>query len=133
MRDNTYIFSQYNSGFDPLVILINESTASASEIVAGAMHYHDRALLSEKRVREGLVQSIIPLEFGAGPDSDFREVFPRHQDFDSARLFQWGFYDYYTHGGSNRLDKKTEVNKPAGPEKKTDTSARFMRRRYRSR
>jgi len=44
----------------------------------------------------------------------------------SGRLIQrdysnGGFYDYYTHGGSNRLDPKSEANKPAGPEKKTDT------------
>ena len=32
-----------------------------------------------------------------------------------------GFYDYYTHGGSTRLDKKTLPGKPSGPETKTDT------------
>ncbi|MGH9931048.1 MAG: hypothetical protein ACREA9_17710, partial [Pyrinomonadaceae bacterium] len=30
-------------------------------------------------------------------------------------------YDYYTHGGSKRLDEKQEHTKPAGPERKTDT------------
>jgi carboxyl-terminal processing protease len=32
-----------------------------------------------------------------------------------------GFYDYYTHGGSKRLDLKPGETKPAGSEKKTDT------------
>jgi carboxyl-terminal processing protease len=32
-----------------------------------------------------------------------------------------GFYDYYTHGGSKRLDLKPGDIRPAGPEKKTDT------------
>jgi carboxyl-terminal processing protease len=32
-----------------------------------------------------------------------------------------GFYDYYTHGGSKRLELKPGEAKPVGPEKKTDT------------
>jgi len=44
----------------------------------------------------------------------------------SGRLIQrdysnGGFYDYYTHGGSNRLDQKEVPQRPVGPEKKTDT------------
>ena len=122
LRDNTYISRNTTPDLIPLVILINESTASASEIVAGAMQDHDRALIVGKTsFGKGLVQSIIPLEFGAGLTLTSAKYFTP-----SGRLIQrdysnGGFYDYYTHGGSNRLDPKAEANKPAGPEKKTDT------------
>ena len=43
----------------PLVILVNDYTASASEIVVGAMQDHDRARSSADRFGKGLVQSII--------------------------------------------------------------------------
>ena len=122
LRDNTYFSRNTSPDLIPLVILINESTASASEIVAGAMQDHDRALIVGKNsFGKGLVQSIIPLEYGAGLTLTSAKYFTP-----SGRLIQrdysnGGFYDYYTHGGSNRLDQNYQRNKQAGPEKKTDT------------
>lgn len=121
LRDNT--FKSRNRAADriPLVILVNENTASASEIVAGAMQDHDRALIvGQTSFGKGLVQSIIPLDYGAGLTLTSAKYYTP-----SGRLIQRdysdsSFYDYYTHGGSKRFDEKQDEVKPVGPEKKTD-------------
>ena len=121
-RDNTYESRNNVPDMTPLVILINENTASASEIVAGAMQDHDRAVIvGQTSFGKGLVQSIIPLEYGAGLTLTSAKYFTP-----SGRLIQrdytaGGFYDYYTHGAGVAREPKQEPAKPAGPETKTDT------------
>ena len=122
LRDNTYESANKSPDPIPLVILVNENTASASEIVAGAMQDHDRALIvGQTSFGKGLVQSIIPLYYGTGLTLTSAKYYTP-----SGRLIQrdysdGGLYDYYTHGGSKRLDEKQDDIRPVGPEKKTDT------------
>jgi carboxyl-terminal processing protease len=109
----------------PLVVLINRNSASASEIVAGALQDHDRALIiGETSFGKGLVQSIIPMEYGTALTLTSSKYYTP-----SGRLIQRdytneGLYDYYTRGGAGSLDaenkKAAEAPKPAGPEKLTD-------------
>ncbi len=120
---HTYRSDNPNPDNVPLVVLVNRGTASASEIVAGALQDHDRALIiGETSFGKGLVQSIIPLEYGTALTLTSSKYYTP-----SGRLVQRdytneGLYDYYTRGqGVSGDDDATAPKQPAGPESKTDT------------
>ena len=117
--DRVYKSNNPDPDRTPLVILVNEFTASASEIVAGAMQDHDRALIvGQTSFGKGLVQSIINLPEGAGLTlTSAKYLTP------SGRLIQrdyseGGWYNYISHGGTLR---EADSGKPAGPAAHTDT------------
>jgi carboxyl-terminal processing protease len=122
LGDRSYESTNRAPDQTPLVILVNGNTASASEIVAGAMQDHDRALIvGQTSFGKGLVQGIFPMEYGTGLTLTTAKYFTP-----SGRLIQrdysnGGFYDYYTRGGTLASERPEEATKPNGPESKTDT------------
>lgn len=96
-REQRYYARQGNQGDDyPMVVLVNRYTASAAEIVTGALQDHDRALvLGEPSFGKGLVQSVFLLSEHAG-----LALTTAHYYTPSGRLIQRDYaqvspYDYF--------------------------------------
>jgi carboxyl-terminal processing protease len=103
----------------PLVILTDRSSASASEIVAGAIQDHDRGLIiGEPTFGKGLVQRIFPLASSQGALT----LTIAHYYTPSGRLIQRDYsngslFDYYARRSSSG---DTAPLRKASDEKKTD-------------
>ena len=80
----------------PIVVLVNRNTASAAEIVSGALQDHDRALIvGETTFGKGLVQTVFPISENTG-----LALTTYHYYTPSGRLIQRNYndvslYDYY--------------------------------------
>jgi carboxyl-terminal processing protease len=96
----------------PLVILISPQSASASEIVAGAIQDHDRGLVvGDTSFGKGLVQSVYPLQKNAGLALTTQKWYTP-----SGRLIQRDYsqisqFDYLNHRDGNQPPKKEDIHK----------------------
>jgi carboxyl-terminal processing protease len=101
--DQVYTATRGNDGKTfPIVVLVNRNTASAAEIVSGALQDHDRALIvGETTFGKGLVQTVYNLSENTG-----LALTTYHYYTPSGRLIQRNYsgvslYDYYyNHAGA---------------------------------
>ena len=101
--EKAYVAEHGNHGREyPMVVLVNRYSASAAEIVSGALQDHDRALiLGETTFGKGLVQTVYPLSDNTGLALTWAHFYTP-----SGRLIQRdyskkSFYDYYFHRDEN--------------------------------
>lgn len=118
---DTYRAENPNPEDFPVVLMVNRNSASASEILAGALQDHDRALIvGENTFGKGLVQNPFQLEYG----SMLLLTIAKYET-PSGRLIQRDYsngnlYDYYTGGGTFR-DENGNQTAPKGAETTTDS------------
>ncbi|MBP1594758.1 MAG: carboxyl-terminal protease [Acidobacteria bacterium] len=104
----------------PLIVLINQRSASASEIVAGALQDHDRALIvGETSFGKGLVQSVYQMDNNTGMALTTARYYTP-----SGRLIQRDYqgsaFDYY-----NLPEAQAGADKPREI-KKTDSGRQVL-------
>jgi carboxyl-terminal processing protease len=124
--EKVYRAAHGNGGKEyPLVVLVNRGTASAAEIVSGAIQDHDRGLIvGEVTFGKGLVQTVYPLSENTGLALTTAKYYTP-----SGRLIQRDYngvslYEYYY----SREDGENQNNAPANNSKevKLTDSGRAM-------
>ncbi|HTA40905.1 MAG TPA: S41 family peptidase [Bryobacteraceae bacterium] len=95
--EHVYTARNGNHGRDyPIVVLVNRNSASAAEIVSGALQDHDRAwIVGDNTFGKGLVQTVYPLVYDTGLALTTAKYYTP-----SGRLIQRdysnvSFFDYY--------------------------------------
>jgi carboxyl-terminal processing protease len=94
----------------PLVVLVNRGTASAAEIVSGAIQDHDRGLIvGEVTFGKGLVQTVFPLSENTGLALTTAKYYTP-----SGRLIQRDYsnvslYDYYFNRDNNNEANSKDI------------------------
>ncbi len=109
--DQVYRAAHGSTGKFPIVVLVNRNTASAAEIVSGALQDHDRALIvGETTFGKGLVQTVFQITEDTG-----LALTTYHYYTPSGRLIQRNYsnvslYDYY-YVRDNKKEPKDAANR----------------------
>jgi len=109
----------------PIVVLINRNTASASEIVAGAIQDHGRGLVvGETSFGKGLVQKVFQLPFNTGLTLTTARYYTPYgrslqRDYSNGSL-----YDYYVRHDPDEAPQQHSSSQPTQPANSATPRAR---------
>jgi carboxyl-terminal processing protease len=111
----------------PLVVLINGGSASASEIVAGAIQDYARGILvGSDSFGKGLVQKVFPMQGGTGLTLTIQRYYTPFGRSLQRDYSNGSIYDYYTHQKDEPTPSPTtEPEKPKIPEIATTNGRMF--------
>jgi carboxyl-terminal processing protease len=113
--EKRYVATHGNGGKEyPLVVLVNRGTASAAEIVSGAIQDHDRGLIvGETTFGKGLVQTVYPLSENTGLALTTAKYYTPsgrliQRDYSSVSLYEYYFNREGLDNDTNREVKLTD-------------------------
>src|SRR6185369_1361310 len=101
-EERVYTSKNDNPETMPLVVLIDGSTASASEVVTGALQDHDRAIVvGDTSFGKGLVQTVFDLNFETGLTLTTAKYYTPTGRSIQRDYSKTSIYDYYLHRTSD--------------------------------
>lgn len=122
--ERVYRAAHGNGGRDyPLVVLVNRGTASAAEIVSGAIQDHDRGLIvGEVTFGKGLVQTVYPLSENTGLALTTAKYYTPsgrliQRDYNGVSLYDY----YYARAEEDNPNTNANTSAPAHEVKLTDS------------
>ncbi len=94
----------------PIVVMVNRYSASAAEIVAGALQDHDRGwVFGDTTFGKGLVQTVFPLSENTGLALTTAKYYTPSGRLIQRDYSQGSFYDYYFRNGAAKNEKDAKM------------------------
>ncbi len=119
--EKPYVARNGSAGRDyPIVVLVNRYSASAAEIVAGALQDHDRAwVLGDNTFGKGLVQTVYPLSENTGLALTTAKYYTPsgrliQRDYSSMSFFDYYYYRVEEHRHQESAGREDDRQRPHG-------------------
>ena len=112
----TYENSAYDPEDFPLVVMVNRNSASASEIVAGAIQDYGRGyLVGETTFGKGLVQRVFSLDYGTGLTLTTQKYYTPYGRSIQRDYSNGSLYDYYVRYDADDEPRPSTPQTPSLP------------------
>jgi carboxyl-terminal processing protease len=117
----------------PLMLLVDRGTASASEVLAGALQDHGRSLIvGERTFGKGSVQSVLPLRNGAGIKLTTARYYTpsgrsiQAQGIEPDVIIDWAEFDDHNDNRIREADLERHLGKETEPLKGESTGMEYL-------